>query len=469
MNTTLTFEEGKSRKFYKLELEQNVLTIQFGRIGTAGQTQVKTLGSADAAKKLYDSLLAEKRKKGYVEEPSSGAAPAAEAKSAKGKAAKGAPAEQAPAPEATKKAAAPAARPKLATPALEDPPVSGLDLVVWRKGELPVPQRDATPFDVREDFVVEGYTLTFGEDGELVVTDAKGKKLKSVPDKLRKNEDYQALMRGRLDDRARGARARRVLEERMISGATLTGDELAWLVEDDAFAPLLRGVLVHPVDRPRDAGILLAWDAARGLGVLPMDYDARWLGWATVEVVHPMKLSDVTTWQDLLIDLGIQQELVQLFREVKNVPTAHRNLTESSMLSGRETRSGSAIERSLMAEGWVTRRGMARRKLSVRTGTGVVSVEAWFDYGEYYMPGEPTTTGSFGFTRVDTGKAFKFTEVPAVLVSEAIRSLELCLAQAGAKKDDDEAEEDEAEVESDSESEGGDDSDGGDGGGDSDA
>jgi predicted DNA-binding WGR domain protein len=41
--------------------------VQFGRIGTAGQTQTKTFSSADAAQKAADKLIAEKTGKGYVE------------------------------------------------------------------------------------------------------------------------------------------------------------------------------------------------------------------------------------------------------------------------------------------------------------------------------------------------------------------------------------------------------------------
>jgi len=434
MNTTLTFEEGASRKFYSLTLAQNVVTIQFGRLGTPGQTQVKTLDSEGAAQKLYNTLLAQKRKKGYV--PSNDTPEVASGTPSASGEAKASPASRTSKAAAVSKAAElKKAAPKkavvpLPSPALEDPPVPGLDLAHWRQGEVPVPQGDSTPLP-SGDFVIEGYSISLGEGGELVVKDARGKVLKNPPDKLRKHEDYQALVRGRKDDRSRVARARRVLEERMISGAPFSGDELAWLVEDDVFAPLLRGVLVRPLDRPGEAGLLVAWEA-RGLGVLPLDYDARWLGWASVELLHPMKLADVTPWQDLLIDVGLQQALVQLFREVRSVPTAQRSLTESSLLGGRQTRSGASVERALMEEGWAFRRGQARRKLSERAAQGVTAVEAWFDYGEYYMPAEPTTTGAFGFFHAETSKPLKFNEVPPVLLSEAIRSLELCLAQSGA-------------------------------------
>ncbi|MDB4994521.1 MAG: hypothetical protein JWM74_1953 [Myxococcaceae bacterium] len=350
----------------------------------------------------------------------------------------------------------------LPRPALEDPPIGALDLQVWRAGPVPIPKRDATPLP-SGDFVIEGYTVSFGEDdGEVIIQDAKGKRLKSVPPKLRKTDDYQSLMRGRKDDRARGRRARRVLEDRMISGSPISAAEVAWLVEDAAFAELLQGLVLVPrggangKQAAAQSGVLASWDASRGLGFLPLDYDARWTGWLDVEIAHPMKLGDVTPWQDLLVDLGMQQGLVQVFREVKGVPLAQKNLTASSLLSNRETRSASAIERVLIESGWIARRGRARRTLSLRTDAGIVGVEAWFDYGEYYMPSDSTTTGDFGFASIPGNKPLKFSMVPEVLVSEAIRSLEVALAQAGATKDEDDSEDGEGEDGEGEDGEGGD-------------
>lgn len=461
MNTRLTFEDGKSSKFYALSLAGTDVTVQWGRIGSAGQSQVKSHTTDTAAQKTYNDLRAEKLKKGYVEDAAAAstaaattttAAPAAApakavaaaattaAAPAKGKGSKASPAAAAAPAKASK-----APKLDLPDPALADPDVKGLDLTVWRKADVPQPESDPTPFPPG-GFVIEGYTLSFGDGEEVVVTDPKGKKLKSVPPKLRQNEDYQALMRGRKDDRARTKRAKRVLEDRMITGASLGAEELAWLVQDDAFAPMLKGLLVVPVGPARDAGLLVNWDDKKGLGLLPQDHDARWHGWSDVEVVHPMKAGDMTAWQDLLVDLSLQQLLVQAFREVRTVPASQRLLTESGQLSGRECRSASSVERSLMEEGWRCRRGRARRKLSLRTDDGVIAVEAWFDYGEFYMPSDPTTSGSFGFLTA-TGKEMPFKDVPPVLLSEAIRSLELCLAQAGAAKDEEEEGEEESEEE----------------------
>lgn len=59
------FREGTSSKFWEITLTGHSFTVVFGKIGTAGQTKTKSFFSADAAKNEYESLIAEKLKKGY--------------------------------------------------------------------------------------------------------------------------------------------------------------------------------------------------------------------------------------------------------------------------------------------------------------------------------------------------------------------------------------------------------------------
>lgn len=68
----LEFEEGTSSKFWRARVDGATLYVNYGKIGTAGQTQVKDFGSADLATKEYDKLVREKRKKGYVDAGSGG-------------------------------------------------------------------------------------------------------------------------------------------------------------------------------------------------------------------------------------------------------------------------------------------------------------------------------------------------------------------------------------------------------------
>lgn len=59
--------EGSSSKFWEIQLSGSSFSVRFGRIGTNGQTQLKSFDSEDKAKKEYDKLVAEKTKKGYSE------------------------------------------------------------------------------------------------------------------------------------------------------------------------------------------------------------------------------------------------------------------------------------------------------------------------------------------------------------------------------------------------------------------
>jgi uncharacterized protein (TIGR02996 family) len=64
---TFTFSDAKSHKFWNIELQGDKLTVTYGRIGSAGQTQTKAFKDAAAAQKEHDKLVKEKLAKGYQE------------------------------------------------------------------------------------------------------------------------------------------------------------------------------------------------------------------------------------------------------------------------------------------------------------------------------------------------------------------------------------------------------------------
>ncbi len=62
------FQDDKSDKFWEISSKDLDVTVRFGRSGTTGQTQVKTLASAAEVTKHVEKLIEEKTKKGYVEQ-----------------------------------------------------------------------------------------------------------------------------------------------------------------------------------------------------------------------------------------------------------------------------------------------------------------------------------------------------------------------------------------------------------------
>lgn len=67
MKRHFEFVGGSSAKFWNVTVSGCAVTVCFGRIGTAGQEQTKTLVDAGAAQKHADTLIAAKIKKGYLE------------------------------------------------------------------------------------------------------------------------------------------------------------------------------------------------------------------------------------------------------------------------------------------------------------------------------------------------------------------------------------------------------------------
>ena len=60
---SLQLVDGSSKKFWRARVESGTLYVNYGRIGTGGQTQVKELGTDDKARKELDKVAGSKRKK----------------------------------------------------------------------------------------------------------------------------------------------------------------------------------------------------------------------------------------------------------------------------------------------------------------------------------------------------------------------------------------------------------------------
>jgi predicted DNA-binding WGR domain protein len=79
----LIFVKGSSNKFWRARTDGGRLFVNYGRIGSNGQTQVKDFPSADKAVSEMEKVAAQKRRKGYWEADEDGegaeAAPAEEA------------------------------------------------------------------------------------------------------------------------------------------------------------------------------------------------------------------------------------------------------------------------------------------------------------------------------------------------------------------------------------------------------
>ena len=73
-----TFVEGKTRKFWNVELAEKSVHVHFGPIGASGRRQTKEFPTSHQAEAAYQRLIAEKLGKGYKEVPTQPKKPPAE-------------------------------------------------------------------------------------------------------------------------------------------------------------------------------------------------------------------------------------------------------------------------------------------------------------------------------------------------------------------------------------------------------
>ncbi len=71
MKRYFEFVGGSSSKFWEISVSDKTVTVRHGRIGTDGQTNVKTLTDAAAATKHAEKLIKEKLGKGHGEKSAS--------------------------------------------------------------------------------------------------------------------------------------------------------------------------------------------------------------------------------------------------------------------------------------------------------------------------------------------------------------------------------------------------------------
>ncbi|MEL6340220.1 MAG: WGR domain-containing protein [Myxococcota bacterium] len=69
----LEFIDGKSKKFWRARTEGSEFVVNYGRIGTDGQTNVKDMGSAESAVAQLKKVAGQKRDKGYADTGGGGA------------------------------------------------------------------------------------------------------------------------------------------------------------------------------------------------------------------------------------------------------------------------------------------------------------------------------------------------------------------------------------------------------------
>ena len=63
--TRLEYKDKSSQKFWEIDSSGSTINLQYGKVGTAGQSSNKKMSDPDAAKKEVEKRIKSKLKKGY--------------------------------------------------------------------------------------------------------------------------------------------------------------------------------------------------------------------------------------------------------------------------------------------------------------------------------------------------------------------------------------------------------------------
>ncbi|WP_314588255.1 DUF4132 domain-containing protein [Paenibacillus terrigena] len=279
------------------------------------------------------------------------------------------------------------------------------------------------PYKLDEETAVQ---LLIDEEGqsEIGVT-RKGKELKAIPAKYKKDEYVAALkeMKSELTDQYR--RARKELERSMEAGNTFTLQELKGLSGNPVITPLLRTLVF------KSGEALGYFDAAAG-GLIDPAGNFMLIGDAEeILIAHPFHLYESGHWsqyQKDVFDRQLRQPFKQVFRELY-VPNADEQAqgTVSRRYAGHQVQPRKTVS-LLKGRQWTVsyEEGLQKVFYAENLIANLYAMADWFSPSEMEAP----TLETVQFLDRNTYKSVTLDKVPPILFSEVMRDIDLVVSVA---------------------------------------
>ncbi len=165
----------------------------------------------------------------------------------------------------------------------------------------------------------DGYQLTL-EGGSLVCRNPKGVRLASVPKVVREGEASEGLLalRDWLAQHERECAGS--VESWMLRSLEVPRSVLVAVWPDAAWRTPLENAVVWPIGADGapvhdHAGFLRGIDPERGVGIVDLDGETRWLDASLIGIPHPILLGELDGFRELATQLALSQGIQQLHRE----------------------------------------------------------------------------------------------------------------------------------------------------------
>jgi hypothetical protein len=255
-----------------------------------------------------------------------------------------------------------------------------------------------------------GYQVRL-DGGKVVCRNAKGRQLASVPASLRDDPEVVRLRQLAEWLARHDAECRATVDRWMVRSLPVATTVIAEVWPDSAWRAPLADLVVRADDV---IGFLRDADAVRGVGLVTLDGDTRRLHPSVVFIPHPVLLSDLDELREFGAELGIDQQVQQLFRQTFVKPAVPPTATVGDFAGARFVQLNHAFGRARTL-GYAIRGGSAVCPV-FENGT-TIEADYWLGDGD---PAYETQTGELSWSRAD-GSRVAPAEVGPVAWSEGMR------------------------------------------------
>lgn len=278
-----------------------------------------------------------------------------------------------------------------------------------------------------EEQIIDGasFKISLDENGKVTLVAIKdGKKLKSIPSKLKKHETVHALtcMVKALVEQYR--RTRVMLERAMEDSTRFSFGELSALSAHPVVYPMLKNLIFV---NDNAVGFLSNNGLVDDAGVEYPLYASK-----EIKIAHPFDLNSKGCWrnyQKYLFENKITQPFRQVFRELYIKTTEELDMYHSLRYSGNQIQTSKTVS-TLKSRRWVADMYDGLQKIDYKANivSQIYALADWFSPSDIEAP----TLEWVCFINRTTGEEIKIADVPNIIFSEVMRDIDLAVSVAHA-------------------------------------
>lgn len=271
--------------------------------------------------------------------------------------------------------------------------------------------------------------IEIDENGKAeLLCEKGGKALKSVPAKLKKNEQVEkfSAVKKQLTEQYR--RTRLMFEEAMEGGTEFSAEELSLLSENPVLKPIVSRLVYILSDKSGDKMGFFGGNALT-------DYKgeaAKITKKTALRIAHPYHIYKDGHWheyQKYLFDNGIAQPFKQVFRELYVKTEEEAQAFRSTRYAGNQIQPKKTVA-CLKSRHWIAdvEEGLQKVYYKENIIASIYALADWFSPSDIEAP----TLEWVEFFDRKTYKAIKIEDVPDIIFSEVMRDVDLAVSVAHA-------------------------------------